>query len=444
MEQDFNKYFLPNQPYSSKVYNTNQTHPLIPSSQQYLFYKKYISIHSEDRDILKYPNASCFEIELPEDLLNVSTISLANWSFPENYNVFSPVNSNITMTFKINSPFKILDQTNPNFPYYFAIFTCLFINQEYNYEITIQNGCYNQEQMVTELTNKFNLVVTQKIISFLEDTTTPYYDPLTYPTILKQFIKNGGYTNFKIVYNKVSQNVWFGNICDGFILTNETQFIKNNNETNCGTRSQLPNFSNWGLPSNLGLTRIDIESICATKLSNPENYETIDGIVTHRFYYGDVYPHDQGLWLMPNLELVGSEVNWVEAPYKINLTGPTYFYIEIDGQNCIDETSPYNLSSFTIQTNQTNGIVNSSFAKIVVPGSQITPQWFDRTSLPYKEYNPPAERIRKLRIKIRFHNGQLVDFGLCEYSFLLEFVILQPTQARTYTNSFVKPNIRPA
>ena len=64
MEQDFNKYFLPNQPYSSKVYNTNQSHPLIPSSQEYLFYKKYVSIHSEDRDIIKYPNASFFEIEL--------------------------------------------------------------------------------------------------------------------------------------------------------------------------------------------------------------------------------------------------------------------------------------------------------------------------------------------------------------------------------------------
>jgi hypothetical protein len=49
---------------------------------------------------------------------------------------------------------------------------------------------------------------------------------------------------------------------------------------------------------------------------------------------------------------------------------------------------------------------------------------------------PPAERIRKLKFKIRYHNGQLVDFGVFDYSLLLEFVILQPSQARGYTNSF--------
>ena len=115
--------------------------------------------------------------------------------------------------------------------------------------------------------------------------------------------------------------------------------------------------------------------------------------------------------------------------------GPAYFYIELEGQNCIDETSPYNVSSFTVQTNQTNGIVNSSFAKIAIPTTPIS-QWFDRLSLPYNEYIPPAERIRKLKFKIRYHNGQLVDFGVFDYSLMLEFVILQPTQARAYTNSF--------
>ena len=72
--------------------NTNANHPIIPSSQEYLFYKKYVSIHSEDRDILKYPNSSEFEITLPEDLLNVSSLRLVNWSFPSNYNTFSQLN----------------------------------------------------------------------------------------------------------------------------------------------------------------------------------------------------------------------------------------------------------------------------------------------------------------------------------------------------------------
>ena len=37
--------------------NTNQNHPLQQSSQEYYQYKKYVSIHSEDRDVLSYPNS---------------------------------------------------------------------------------------------------------------------------------------------------------------------------------------------------------------------------------------------------------------------------------------------------------------------------------------------------------------------------------------------------
>ena len=38
---------------------------------------------------------------------------------------------------------------------------------------------------------------------------------------------------------------------------------------------------------------------------------------------------------------------------------------EIEGLNCLDETSPYGMSPFTLKTNQTNGIVNSAFANHV-------------------------------------------------------------------------------
>lgn len=442
MAQDLNRYLSQNQPYSSKVYNTNQSHPIIPSSQQYLFYKKYVSIHSEDRNILKYPNPSNFEIEMPEDLLNVSTISLVNWTFPANYNTFSATSSNITMTFKIN-PFNPATLQISS-PYYSAIFKALFLNKENDYTITIESGFYNPDQMVTELTNKFNSVVTLIITQFLNDTSGPYYNPTTFPGILTEFQTKGGYRNFIIVYNSVSQKIWFGNITDSFILTNETQFAKNIIIDNlyCGSKSELPDFSNWGLPGNLGLTRSNISSVSGSTLDNLANFGSVNNIVTPRFFYGDVFPGDEGYWLLPNPDLPGSEVYWIESTYKINLMGPSYFYIELEGQNCIDETSPFNLSSFTSQTNQTNGVVNSSFAKIAIPTTPIS-QWFDRLSLPYKEYVPPAERIRKLKIKIRYHNGQLVDFGVFDYSLLLEFVILQPTQARSYTNSFPTPLVGP-
>ena len=91
---------------SSKQFNVQSNHPLIPNSQDYLIYKKYVSIHSEDRDILKYPNSSQFEIELPEDITNIYSLRLINWTFPANYNTFSVLTNNITMTFVISEPYS--------------------------------------------------------------------------------------------------------------------------------------------------------------------------------------------------------------------------------------------------------------------------------------------------------------------------------------------------
>jgi hypothetical protein len=88
--------------------NVFTNHPLIPNSQEYIYYKKYVSIHSEDRDYLKYPNAAEFEIEMPEDILNIVALRLVGWTFPANYNTFSKLNSNVNMIFKINNPY------NPN------------------------------------------------------------------------------------------------------------------------------------------------------------------------------------------------------------------------------------------------------------------------------------------------------------------------------------------
>ena len=61
---------------SSRLFNTSTNHPIIPNANDYIIYKKYVSIHSEDRDILKYPNSNQFEIEMPEGV--DSTIKLSD------------------------------------------------------------------------------------------------------------------------------------------------------------------------------------------------------------------------------------------------------------------------------------------------------------------------------------------------------------------------------
>ena len=404
---------------SSKLFNTSTSHPLIPNANDYIIYKKYVSIHSEDRDILKYPNSNQFEIEMPEDITNIYSLRLINWTFPSNYNSFSIGNSNVTMYFKITNPYNPGENMVFN-PLEQAIFTCLFESSEQLFEIVIQDGFYNPTQMVTELQNKFNYAVTQRIQAYL------IANSLT--ALLTQFNTQGGYTKFVIVYNVVGQKIWFGNTSDKFIIDNEALLLKESLVSNvfCATRAQLPEFDFWGLPSNLGLVRQNVPAISITDSVTGEP-------TTPRFFYGDVTPGDNGYWLLPNTALTNSVVYFIEPLYKINLMGPAYFYMELAGNNCIDETSPYSVSKFTLSTNVTNGITNSSFAKIGIPTTPIS-QWFDRDSLPYKMYWPPADRIRKLSVKFRYHNGQLADFGAFPFSFAIEFTQLFPNQPRKLNN----------
>jgi hypothetical protein len=304
-----------------------------------------------------------------------------------------------------------------------AIFTCLFESSKTLFEFTIQEGFYNPTQMVTELQNKFNFVVTQRIKAYL--TANSLTDLLT------QFNDQGGYTKFVIVYNSVGQKIWFGNTSDEFMMANEAVSLIGTLADNvfCASKAQLPEFDNWGLPANLGLSRCNTTAISIKNSVTGEPF-------TPRFFYGDINAGDNGFWLVPDPTLTNSVVYFIEPPFKINLMGPAYFYMELGGNNCIDETSPYTVNKFTLSTNITNGVTNSAFAKIGIPSTPIS-QWFDKDSLPYKMYWPPADRIRKLNVKFRYHNGQLVNFGAFPYSFAIEFTQLLPNQPRRI-NSIAK------
>ena len=75
--------------------SNSNNHPLIPNSNNYLYEQRYVSIHSNDRDVVKYPRSAEFEIELPQDYTNIVSARLHSWSIPSNYNVFSIQNFNI-------------------------------------------------------------------------------------------------------------------------------------------------------------------------------------------------------------------------------------------------------------------------------------------------------------------------------------------------------------
>ena len=406
-------------------------HPIIPNSNQYFYEKKYLSFHSEDRDYSKYPNSAEFEITLPQDYLNVVSVRLASWSFPSNYSVFSTIGAyNVSMTFRFTKLYNPADYGVSN-PLLEGIFAALYANINKKYVVTIEPGFYNPDQMSTELTNKFNEAVTNVIVDFFNA------NPDEYATA-KSLFKS--YTRFKVVYHSVSVKLWFGNSADDFVLTNEDSAIITSSigQTLCSKKNLLPEFDSWGLPGYLGFTRCNTQAYSAAEYAEQEPLNnaimtSINSVLgVPRFYYGDAVPGsgDDGYWLKPSAQ--GASVYFLEAPYKISFMGPDHIYMEVDGMNCIDETSPWNISDYTIHNNQTNSVVRSSFAKIPLPSTPIS-QFYDRDAISYKYWNPPAERISKLKVKFRYHNGQLVSFGQFNYTFMLEFNLLKPQQERNYS-----------
>lgn len=399
-------------------FNTNSTHPLIPNAQQYMFEQQYVSIHSEDRNILKYPNASEFEIEMPQDYLNVQGARLASGYFPFTIYNFSAAKKNNTMSFKITEVYNPDEHGGVDI-LQTHIYETLF-NYIDNYTIVIEDGFYTEQQMVTELTNRFNQAVTDVLLGSTSYLTDP--EKATYEAA-------GGYSEFVIVYNEVSRKIWFGNKSSGFVLTNTNIARYEEDNFRCTAANIVPDFSNWGLPGNLGFTRCNQESVQMVNKNDA------------RFYY--VEPVADGYWLVANPLLPDATAYYIEAPLQANLEPPAYFYMEIKFLNFWDETSPYNYSTFTQQTNQTNGIVKSAFAKIPYDSQYYSVDTQVSSTAYYKIYNPPMERFRKLSIKLRNHDGSFVDFQNANYTFALELTLFRPQNLKTY-NMYTPESIQNA
>jgi len=395
--------------------NISTSHPLINNSQQYVYQKKYVSIQSQDRDILKYPVSSSFEIQLPQDYLNVQSVKLSDWSFPSNYYVFSKEQYNTIFVFSIIEPYDPYTNNN-NDPLQQAIFSGLNNRINDPFTCSIQDGTYTPTQISTELTNKMNESVNEYLISYLSE---------YFPNLLQLYIDTGGYSDFVVIYNSVSIKLLFGNKNSGFKLNNSSSVYSNLKickDDDCINRRSGKQYINWGLPWFLGFTYCDIESTSPINYIYDENNNVIQFFLP-RIYYGDVKTGDDGYWLIPTLP--GANVYYLEAPEKININIQNNIYMEIVGLNNIDTTSPFNISNFTKTTNETNGIVNSSFAKIYISPFSFE-QDFKNIQYAHKYFNPPAERIRRLNISIKYHNGEPVLFGNNDFSFTLEFGILTP------------------
>jgi hypothetical protein len=333
-------------------YMLGSSKPLINREQNYVLDRKLLSVHSEDRDITKWPNSNTFEIMLPEQLLNVQSIRLIQATMPGNFFTFSNDYQNTQFQFTINGVSTI---------------------------ITIQEGSYTPAQLSMELTNKMNAAIQSD-------------------------------ASFNVFYDQVKSKFWFGHTDASFNLDFGDQLAYHFNH--CEPQTVWQNYSKWGLPYYLGFQK-------ETYLSS----SAPDGL---SFDY--ICPNNVSTTTASAIKY------YIEAPLSFTLGGETCLYMEVEKYNSYDELYPYNQSTRQMYDNNAYaGKVNSAFAKIPI---QNNSQFSDARTfflLNVVQYDPPIERIARLKFRFRFHDGRLVNFQHFPFDFTLEFNSLRNEIEKKYT-----------
>lgn len=371
-------------------YNVNNEHQLISRQNTYVLDRKLVTVHSEDRDTNKWPNVNHFEVELPQTLTNVQSMRLVEIGLPSTRYVFSNNHQNTKLAFYLI----------PNSSLNTNEFNILLANVSHLYTITIQEGFYKSNEIANEIQNLMNKAVT----NLLKDNGSSFV-----------------YNNFKVYYDKVSQKLFFGNNFDRFTLAFDEKL---NYNVDCAfMNDENPDVwnlnINWGLPSYLGF--------------NKEYYQSIDSSSNISFEY------DNNEWLVHDntYSLSGglTDVYYVVAPFNLNIKGDEVIYMELDKYNSMDEIRPFVQDTNNLYNNDYNGRVNSAFAKIPITVDPNGTVFDSRNDLlqNVSQYQPPIDKIRKIKVKFRYHDGRLVDFKRNNLNFTISFCQLRDEIQRNYT-----------
>lgn len=179
------------------------------------YLSQIVSIHTEDRDILKYPYPNFFEVELPQLFRNVLSMELYDIKLPTYYYNISENLQNTKLWFSITNFFE-----DP-------------------IELSIASGYYTNTTFVEELQYALN-----------KTTTTKFFDLGAYTT------KDMSYSNFEVKLNTYTNKLEIYNIEHEFVFW----FQKKNNYKDC-VKDDWDFKTNWGLPYNMGFYKFCYKSI---------------------------------------------------------------------------------------------------------------------------------------------------------------------------------------
>lgn len=362
-------------------FNTHQNHPIIEREQTYFLDKSYITIHSEDRDINKWPNPNHFEVMLPKDLTNVICLRLSDITLPSNIYTFSNNKQNTKFRFKL-SP-----QINISTPDAILEYNALF--NAYNtipyYEVTITEGYYKPFNLAIEIQNKINQTITRTLESLVDGSLN----------ILPECYE---YCEFVVKYNPVSHKIEFINGRDSFVLlfNNKIDY-----DIECGVKDVWCQYMNWGFPYYIGY--------------NKKNYGSLEN-------EGKYFIDSINFQVCPSSDKEEEVVYYSVSDNVVNLLGDNVIYMELDKYNNMDEITPYSHSTNNSLYNDYSGRTNSAFAKILImcdPFQNV--QLTKKDELNYvSSFKVPIQNIRKLKFTFRFHDGRLVDFKNQNFNFTIE------------------------
>lgn len=453
------------------MFSNNTNHPIIVPGNDYVLGRKNISIHSDDRDISKWPRENHFAVKLPEPITNVQSIQLIDVSFPVNLPVFTRYGQNTKIWIEVkptlfddcdsdvpisheDAPIrtsqyfndyikigKYLNKYIPNEtpgkePIEIPSMPCIW-SDTYQlsalHEIKISEGTYSGDELACELQFKIN----KHFECFFKDSNI----------FGSSAVKLYKYDRFRVVYDKIEKRFKFGNTADAFKLyfdrPNEYKFNTNPCIISCEPKVIYPHKTRWGLGWNLGFCK---------GMHDSTEFEKTSEDCTSEIYLGwsqqksnDKSPsHTYSPWVnvLPGFK----KAYYLFGTTCCNLTGSDIIYMEIDCYNSSDELIPFPscTSSSINSVNSYGGKVNSYFAKIPIiamndgvfnPGlnynhSIISTNPFNGKQFLYK----PEEIIEKLKITFRYHNGNLVDFCNHPINFSLNFGFLKPDEIHNQHN----------
>ena len=365
----------------------NRNHPLIEREQTYFLDRKLVSIHSVDRDINKWINSNNFEVELPENLMNVYSLRLISINLPNNLYTFTNNYRNTKFIFSIQSDAS--GNTDD-----------IQILEGYElsgglYTVEISEGFYTPEELQNELQGKINETVNNTLYDFSSNYTQSY-------------------DYFKVKYDKPTNKYYIVNTRDNFTLLFDEQPTYTNVE--CGFKDVWEQYYNWGLPYNLGY--------------NKERYtssQTNAGDDLAFFYDGTTF--------QPSSDNSSNSVKYAVSNISADILVNECIYLELDKYNSMDEIVPYSQNTNATYNNDYSGKINGAFAKIPLLNNPHTQVYDSRNGFlnNITFFKVPIPTIRKLKFKFRFHDGNLVDFKNMPLSFVIEANQLIDEQQRYFT-----------